>query len=56
MTDIEDDKDYTPENVFKLILMIAAIPASIWLLCWLYDRIYAYFVAPHYVLALAGVN
>ncbi len=49
----ETDEHYTPENVFKLVLMILAIPLAIYGLIWLYDCLYAYFVAPHQVLALA---
>lgn len=50
---IDNDENYSPENVFKLILMILAIPFAIYGLLWLYDCLYAYFVAPHQVLALA---
>lgn len=40
---IDNDDHYTPENVFKLILMIAAIPLAIWLLCEAWDYFHAYY-------------
>lgn len=35
--------EYSPENVFKLILMIAAIPLAIWMLCEVWDYFHAYY-------------
>lgn len=49
---IDNDDHYTPENVFKLILMIAAIPLAIWFLCEAWD----YFHAVDDVLAIAGAR